>query len=86
MKKPKNDLGVASSLPCYLLSREIFGLARGIGATTKEARSLSALYDLEGFGGLECNPCFSPSEVVLSALERWRELSGKRTRPMVLAA
>ena len=60
-----------------LWAGQVMKIARGLGASAREAATLSAIFDLEGFGGLEYDLRFAPVQVVGSELTRLRMLTGK---------
>jgi len=57
-----------------LWSGEISQIAEALGATAKEASALAIIFDMEGFGGLECDPHFTSSQLVRAELARLRAL------------
>ena len=61
---------------CYLWPGEVTQVAGELGASPREAATLSAAFDLEGFGGMECNPAFTAKQVVRVELTRLRALRG----------
>lgn len=61
-----------------LWSGQVSSLARELGATVNEAAVLCAIFEVEGFGGLEYDPRFSDREVVGGELRRLRVIAGTR--------
>lgn len=64
-----------------LVSSDILRLAQSAGASAREAATLKAIYDLEGFGGKEFNPKLTPARMVASQLDELRAMTGQ-ARPM----
>jgi hypothetical protein len=64
-------------LECSLCSDEVPLIAKRLGASDSEAAWLSAIFNLEGFGGLEYNCRYSAVRVVASQLQRLRTLAGR---------
>ena len=61
-----------------LWSEQVSSLATELGATSKEAAVLSAIFEVEGFGGLEYDHRLLPREVVGGELNRLRAIVGRR--------
>jgi hypothetical protein len=60
-----------------LWSEQVSSLAQELGATSNEAAVLSAIFDVEGFGGLEYDLRYSAREVVRRELRRLRVIAGR---------
>jgi hypothetical protein len=72
-------------LECSLCSDEVPEIAQRLGASASESAWLSAVFNLEGFGGLEFDRRYSATRVVASQLRRLRALAGAPGRPSSLA-
>jgi hypothetical protein len=62
---------------CSVYSDEVPVIAKRLGASASEAAWLLAIFNLEGFGGLEYNRRYSAQRVVASQLRRLRALAGR---------
>ncbi len=85
-KRPTSTRPTAAVMPrdrmeCSMCSDEVPEIAGKLGASASECAWLSAIFDLEGFGGLEYNRRYSALRVVASQLRRLRSLAGVPDAP-----
>jgi len=63
-------------LECSFCSDEVPEIAKRLGASASESAWLSAIFNLEGFEGMEYDRRYSALRVVASQLGRLRALAG----------